>query len=374
MSRSIVYVTDSLAALDDSLQLKLLVTEMARSEDWEVHVVVIALSADEPHPLAGLEVKFHQLIDRPGSSKRIGLTQMLPAGRALKRLLGSIRPDVVHTWGQVAQRCMGVAGTLPKSGGSNFKWIASCARRPEKSGVIANAVDQRFCNQIEKVLVPHTSLKQPVVETGFAEDQVVVVPNAAVTLADRDTTREKLLARIGLSGQAVIVAGTVADLTPATRMKDVIWATDLLNCIRDDFHLVLFGDGHQRQNLDRFASFTEAQSHVHFLPPDEAEGLMGALDVYWHSHLLYPMPSSLLCAMANAVPAISVYGDETEEIIQHQQTAMAVNYGARDEFARWTKFLIEKPEAAKQLADQGKAHVLEKFPLEEMVAGYQAEL
>jgi len=157
-------------------------------------------------------------------------------------------------------------------------------------------------------------------------------------------------------------------------MKDLIWATDLLNCIRDDFHLVIVGEGNQRKNLQRFASFTEAESHVHFLPPDQAEGLLGALDVYWHSHLIHPLPSSLLCAMASAVPVISVYGDGTEEPILHQQTGMAVNYGARDEFARWTKFLIEKPDAARQLADQGKAHVLENYSLAQTVAGYLSGL
>jgi len=78
--------------------------------------------------------------------------------------------------------------------------------------------------------------------------------------------------------------------------------------------------------------------------------------------------------MANAVPVISVYGDGTQEAILHQQTGMAVNYGARDEFARWTKFLIEKTDAARQLADQGKAHVLETFPLEEMVSAYRSLL
>jgi glycosyltransferase involved in cell wall biosynthesis len=78
--------------------------------------------------------------------------------------------------------------------------------------------------------------------------------------------------------------------------------------------------------------------------------------------------------MANGVPAISVFGDGTKEIILHQQTAMAVNYGARDEFARWTKFLIEKPDAARQLADQGKAHVREQFSLEQMISAYRALL
>jgi len=236
---------------------------MARSGEWEVHVAVIAPSSDALNPLAEVDVKIHRLTEGTGSSNRkVGVTATLLAGRALKRLLGSLQPNVVHTWGQTAGRCMGAAAAMTKSGAAAPKWISTFVRKPEKSGVVVNALNQRIGQQVEKVFVPHESLKPSVLEVGFKEQQVVVAPNAAVALPDRDATREKLLEQIGLSGQSVIVAGTVADLVPATRMKDLIWATDLLNCIRDDFHLVIFGDGHQRQNLDRFASFTEARCRV----------------------------------------------------------------------------------------------------------------
>ena len=374
MSRSIVYIADSLNTLDESLQLKLLVSELARSDDWNVHVAVITPSSDESNTLAEIDVKIHRLSEAAGLSNRSGgVVATLLAAPALKRVLSSIKPNVVHTWGLSAHRCLGAAREIEKSSDSNPKWISTFTRKPEKSGVVVRAWDRRVCKQVEKVFVAHGSQKPSVLEMGFSDGQIAVAPNAAVVLPDRESTRAKLLERIGLSGTTSIVAGTVADLVPATRMKDLIWATDLLNCIRDDFHLVIFGDGHQRQNLDRFAGFTEAQSHVHFLPPEEAEGLLGALDVYWHSHLVHPLASPLLCAMASGVPVISVFGDGTQEVILHQQTGMAVNYGARDEFARWTKFLIEKPDAARQLADQGKAHVLEKFPLEEMLGRYRCE-
>ena len=170
----------------------------------------------------------------------------------------------------------------------------------------------------------------------------------------------------------LVIAGTAANLTPVTRVKDLIWATDLLNCIRDDFHFVIFGEGQGRAALERFTGFTEAQSHVHFVTDSDVLPMFSALDVYWHSHLQSPLPSPLLSAMANGIPSISVYGDGTREAIGHQETSMAVNFGARDEFARWTKFLIEKPEAAKQLAEQGQAFATKEFSVQKMVAGYEA--
>jgi len=79
-----------------------------------------------------------------------------------------------------------------------------------------------------------------------------------------------------------------------------------------------------------------------------------------------------MSAMANGIPSISVYGPGTKEIIRHQETGFAVNFGARDEFARWTKFLIEKPEQAARLARQGQEFVNAQFTKSTMVDGYLA--
>ena len=171
----------------------------------------------------------------------------------------------------------------------------------------------------------------------------------------------------GLESTALI-AVTSADLQPATRLKDLIWATDLLSCVRDDVHLVIFGKGSQHQNLLKFAACTEAADHIHFagLPSTALEMVSGA-DVYWNSHLGTPVPSGVLAAMNCNVPVISVYGPETSPLITHQETGFAVNFGARDEFARWMKFLIEKPDAAKQLGNQGRRHSRHQFRSNKMV-------
>ena len=74
--------------------------------------------------------------------------------------------------------------------------------------------------------------------------------------------------------------------------------------------------------------------------------------------------------MAMGIPAISVFGSATDSIIEHQTTGFATNYGARDEFARWTKYLIEQTEPGDRLARQGRDHVVKNFPFDSMLQGY----
>ena len=104
--------------------------------------------------------------------------------------------------------------------------------------------------------------------------------------------------------------------------------------------------------------------------PDSPENLVAGLDFYWHSHLNDPLSGNLLSAMAHGIPAISVHGPGTEPVVRHQETGMAVNFGARDEFARWTKFFIEQTDATEQLARQGKNHVVSEFDKSKMIDGY----
>ena len=75
--------------------------------------------------------------------------------------------------------------------------------------------------------------------------------------------------------------------------------------------------------------------------------------------------------MRSGIPSVSVYGAGTSDIIQHQVTGFGVNYGARDEFARWTKFILERPSDAAQMAKQGRDHVTQNFSTDAMFAKFE---
>ena len=74
--------------------------------------------------------------------------------------------------------------------------------------------------------------------------------------------------------------------------------------------------------------------------------------------------------MAAATPVISVLGNGTSDLIRHQETGFAVNFGARDEFARWTKYLIEQTEPANQLSLQGKCFATNNFSVDALIEAY----
>ena len=358
-----MFVIDSLAPSGNAHSLNLLVHELV--DDFEINVAVLGDCGAKPSRLETIGATVWFL----GSTKRepMPMRGLAASCYRLRALLNQLSPDVVHAWGSLADSvtsiAMGRASATPL--------IRSRFAADSASPAINQLVD-RWGRTFDATIINHSSLSKSLHVSTADPTSLAVVPfGVAADPAVQPDARQRLRELAGIEGD-VIISGTAAALTPRTRLKDLIWAADLLACIRPDFHFCIFGTGPQLQRLRRFAYQTEAAGHVHFLgTPTDTVDMIGALDIYWHSHLGHPLPTMLMHAMDRGVPAVSVLGPETSELIEHQRTGLAVNFGARDEFARWSKYLIELPDSAKQLGSQGQQHVRRKFPIEAMASEYQ---
>jgi glycosyltransferase involved in cell wall biosynthesis len=161
---------------------------------------------------------------------------------------------------------------------------------------------------------------------------------------------------------------TQAPLEPSNSLKDLIWALDLLCCIRRDVHLVILGTGSQRWRLERFARSTEVLPNLHFVDALELVNFR-SVDFYWNSISQWES-AGLLQALSCQVPVVSTYLPGCE-LLRHQQTAMLTELGSRDQFARWTKYLLEHPAAAEQMAAQARRWSLGCRPPGDWAAGYE---
>ena len=363
--KRLLFVVDSFRRFGSTRQLDLLTQKLAT--DFDVHIAVLDVAAAAPANLvAGDDPRnFHFLAE---STPTTTIRSHIKSGLRLRKLIGRLQPDVLHPWCHQAERvAFAAAAEFP----AIKRFVTELYLRPS-GRMISKAYDLRAGKFVEAFIVSHDEVKKSLVELGYPEQKIKIIPSAiGPTTSDASVARQKLIQRCG-HGEDVYLAGAVSELSPRTRLKDLIWATDLLTCIRDDVHFFIFGSGSQNWRLKKFADQTEAGDHVHFIDNEyEALELMSGLDFFWQSHINEPLPSAMCHAMLSGVPVISVYGPGTSELIDHQETGFATNVGARDEFARWSKFLLEKTDQAKQLADQGRRSVDGKFSQDEMVAAYR---
>ncbi len=372
LTRRILLVVDSLFPLGDAYQMKILAEGLAQQHKFAVCVVGSGDDYDgESAFYRALDIPVHFLSSGQKLKHRIHAAKIQTALRLRKRIR-AFQPDIVHAFGQPSTHI--AAAVLLRD--DKTKLYSSVLSKWKPHTTPTKRFEGCLVNRVDRFIIAHECLRNEFQNFDIAAQKFSVISNGVrvgdngepkIDKDQRPRGRELLMQETGLDSTAFI-AMTSADLEPVTRLKDLIWATDLLSCVRDDVHLVILGKGSQHQGLLKFAACTEAADHIHFagLPTNTLEMISGA-DVYWNSHLQTPTPSGVLAAMNFDVPVISVYGPETSPLVIHQETGFAVNFGARDEFARWTKFLIEKPEAAHQLGDQGRRHCRHEFRANKMV-------
>ncbi len=351
----ILFVTESLFPLGPAAQLIRLSKSLA--SDFEIHVAVMSDRHQHSNAFGETNIKVHLLGIDPVTSPFS--RPCFKATIRLNKLIDDIEPNILHSWGGVSEFVSLAATQFSRSARlkRNMRVFATEPFLQPEKRFTRQLYENQFSEGFQETVVPHELGQQHLVDNGHPSDIRIIPNDVGLIELSRSDSRQFILDELNLPGESKI-AGTVAPLIARSRLKDLIWACDLLACIRDDFHFVIIGKGSQLNRLDHFASLTESRSNVHFVGEHvAAEKFLAGLDFYWHSHLMEPLPSNLLAAMAIGIPAVSVYGPGTSEIIRHQETGFAVNFGARDEFARWTKYMIELPDSAAQLALQGQRHV-----------------
>ena len=362
MSRRILLVVDSLFPLGDAYQLRNLIGRLSPQHTAAICVTGSVSDCDRGG-FANVDVPIHFLASDSKLNSRRSAEKIQTSLRLRKRIR-AFKPDIVHAFGQPATQI--AAAVLIRN--EKIKLVSSILSKWQPQTTLTEWFERCLLDRVDHFILAHGILQKELAAFDIPDQKFSVVANSIEDnrIDDRKPLRELLISSLGLPPSSFIAVAS-ADLEPRTRLKDLIWATDLLSCVRDDVHLVILGEGSQHQRLLTFAACTAAGSHIHFAgSPSTAIELLGGADVFWNSHLETPLPSHLLAAMNYGIPTVSVYGLETSPLVRHQETSFAVNYGARDEFARWTKFLIEKPNDAKRLGNQGRRHARLNFTANQM--------
>ena len=164
------------------------------------------------------------------------------------------------------------------------------------------------------------------------------------------------------------LVGAVNRLWPQKRVKDLIWAADLLKVIRQDVHLLVIGDGPQRERLIRFRRQVCIEDKVHFLGHrDDVAEIMPHFDVVWLASEYEGLPNVVMEAMSHAVPVVATDISGNRDLVVHGESGYLVPIGDRAGFARHTNRLLDDAALARRLGEAGRQRVLADFSIASMV-------
>ena len=362
MSPRILLIIPTLVRGGAEKQLALLACGLKRA-GWDVQVCVLTYTGPLQEQLdqAGVPVTI--------IGKRWKVDPF--AYRRLQREIIRIKPDIVHTWlfaansyGRVAALRAGVKHVL-------------CGERcvdPWK-GMVQLAIDRYLARSTERIVTNSSGVQEFYASKGLPAEKFVVIPNGIAPFAppsQLQVSREALLQELELPADARLIAA-IGRLWPQKRVKDLIWATDLLRCVRENVHLLIIGDGPLRWRLERFTSQCQISDRVHFLGErNDVPKILPHLECLWLGSSYEGQSNGIMEAMSAGIPVVASDIPGNRDLVVPGVTGYLFPVGDRAALTQQTHLLLADADLAKRLGDAGRERMEQEFSIERMVQRHEA--
>lgn len=308
----ILHIIDSLGYTGAASQLLVLAKGLARV-GYDVHVCALDRHAPRLEEFAAAGI----------STTVIPRRWMLDplADWQLVRLVRRLRPNIVHTWDTVP----GMFGPIA----SGRPFIAGTYRINRWRPAWESAIERRFARRAVRCVTNSESVRAWCVENGLPAEKLTVLPGGVEPARPSDLSRAALLEQLKLPPDAKLI-GVIGRLVPEKRVKDLIWAADLLRVLHDNLRMLIIGDGPLRAQLTEFARLASDLDHIRFLGEgNDVWQVMPHLDVLWNGSENIGQSSSILEAMAAGVPVVASNTPSNRELIIDGETGHLIPLGTR---------------------------------------------
>ena len=340
-------------------QLTLLACRLPRDE-FDVHVVALTRGGAFAEELARHDVRLTIL------GKRWKFDPL--AMWRLRKLIKAEQPDIVHTWlfaanayGRlVVGRCMNPRPKLIVSERCVDVWKAGWQLW----------LDQRLIARTDRLIGNSVAVAEFYKSIGYPADRVTVIPNGIDVPDETPFDRDALLAEFDIPRGSPVI-GFVGRLAKQKRVDDLIFAMGLVAILRPNAHLLLIGDGPERDKLMKFARDIDVDRQTRFAGHrSDATKLLRLLDLFWIASDFEGQSNSIMEAMAAGLPVLASDIPPNRELVIDGETGFLVNIGDRAGFQQFADRLLADPDLARRLGNAGRERMRQHFSIENMVAAH----
>ena len=285
----------------------------------------------------------------------------------LRRHIRQLRPELVQTWlfaanayGRTAARACAVPKILASEQcvdqwKSRYQW----------------AIDRRLAQCTDRIVVNSAAIRDYCVEHGIPADKFSVIPGGIEPFdagqVEGHTTRAELLDELDIADDGRLI-GAIGRLWPQKRVKDLIWAMELVTMLHPTAHLLVIGDGPERRRLERFAHQLQCGDRIRFLGHrDDVPRIMPHLDMLWIGSEYEGLPNAVMEAMAAGRPVVATDIPGNRELIGSDELGLLVPVAGRANRVRATDRLLNDPQLASRIGAAARDHVLREFSVEQMI-------
>jgi glycosyltransferase involved in cell wall biosynthesis len=204
---------------------------------------------------------------------------------------------------------------------------------------------------------------------GFPPEKTHLIPNAAPAPGaplSRATARKML--QLPEDGPVI---GFVGRLAPQKRLRDLVWAFQLLHQVRPDARLVLIGDGPARTTLESLTDTFDSRPKITFAGHrTDAAALLPALDAFVLPSEFEGMSNSLMEAMQQGLPCVVSNIPANTELIRHMENGLTFPLGDSPALAKALLKLFSTPALSLQIGRAAAATIATEYSPERVLAAW----
>lgn len=330
-------------------------------------------------------VPYHRLSTTPGIEKKSPITLYVERyAQALEAKARQERPAVLHGasnhWNGLATVATANRLGVPSiyevrglwevtRGSRDFEWAKGGMYRfmaRMEADAAANATH---------VLAITQALKNELISRGVDGEKITVVPNAVDS--DRFTPQPRdagLESELGFQGKTVI--GYIGSVLDYEGLGLLIDAADRLRTTRDDFVVMIVGDGAELERFQGEVTSRGLGDIVRFLgrvPHEDVERYYSLVDIAPFPRLPLPVcemvsPLKPFEALAMGKPIVASDVAALAEIVQPDVTGLLHRKGDVEDLTAKLAELLGRPDLRERLAQNGRAWVQENRQWSHMAA------
>jgi glycosyltransferase involved in cell wall biosynthesis len=208
---------------------------------------------------------------------------------------------------------------------------------------------------------------------GLPAEKLVIIPPGVPPPRASDVSRSDLLRELNLPADARLI-GVIGRLVPEKRVRDLVWAADLLRVLHDNLRMLIIGTGPLQTELEQYAGLASDLDHIRFLGErNDVWRIMPHLDVLWNGSDNRSISIAMLEAMAAGVPVIVSDVPVNRELVIDGETGYLISLGHRSgraDRARHTDRIFTDAAFAARLGTAALERAKSMFSLERMVQRY----
>ncbi len=287
----------------------------------------------------------------------------------LYQILRQERPFLLHTWmfhANIPGRVLGRLAGVPA--------IISAERTMGQEGRFRRLLNRLTGNLPDSIICVSQQVADfAASEIGLPRARLTVIRNG-IDLAQFDNLPDRPTARAesGLPPQGRIIAA-IGRPRPVKGFAYLLDAFARIAATYPDLHLLFVGDGPEKRPLQAAAQQLPCANHILFLgDQQEIPRLLAGVDVLVLPSLWEGLPNVVLEAMAAGLPVVATAVGGTPELLIPNETGLLVPPRDPGALAEAICQLLDHPEWAAQMGQNGRQRVAEQFTIERMVEQTEA--